>query len=165
LAVQVGLTLITLVLLFLNLRVLRPLQRLGDSGVELPTLVKRQLHFFHTTFEWWMWVAPVTCWLLSFSVSVWMENQSGHYRINRVVEFVAVSAAMIFGTYAITRLGYLPLIQRSLAALHDLEAQVTEQTQRVQKQRKYWIVAGAVLVIVLTASVVGGVVAWLAAAR
>jgi len=145
--------------------VLRPLRSLDDPSVELPTLVKRQIHFFHTTFEWWMWVAPLTCWLLSFSVTVWIENQGGQYRINQLVEFVAVSVAMVFGTYAISRLGYLPLIQRSLAAVHDLEAQVTEKTQRVQKQRKYWIVAMVVLTIALTASVVWGIVAWLSGTR
>lgn len=165
LAVQVALALITLTLLAFNLRVLRPLQSLDDPSVELPTLVKRQLHFFHTTFEWWLWVAPVTCWLLSFSVSVWMENQDGQYRINRLGVFVAASAAMILCTYAVFRLGHLPLIQRSLAALHDLEAQVTDQTRRVQKQRKYWIIAGALLAIALTLSAVWGLVTWMAATR
>lgn len=165
LAMHVGLTLITLVFLAFNLRVLRPLQGLDDPSVELPRLIKRQLHFFHTTFERWMWIAAVTSWLLSFSVSVWMENQGGQYRINHLVEFVAVSAAVVFGSYAILRLGHYPLIQRTLAALYDLHAQVTEETQRVQKQRKYWIIALVLLVVALTISVVWGILTWLAASH
>ena len=112
-----------------------------------------------------MWIAAATSWLLSFSVSVWMESQRGHYRINQVLEFIAVSVVMVLGTYVIFRLGHYPLIHRTLAALYDLEAQVTEQTQRAQKQRKYWIAAMLVLVILLTVSVVWGVTAWLAATR
>lgn len=163
LAVHAGLTLITLVFLVFNLGVLRPLRGLDDPSVELPTLVRQQLHFFHTTLKWWMWVGPVTCWLLSFSLSVWTDQQDGQYRINHVGKFVAMSAAVIFGLYAVYRLAHYPLIQRTLAALHDLEAQVTEQTRRVQKQRKYWIIAGILLAIALTISAVWGFQVWLSA--
>ncbi len=163
LGVHAGLTLITVVFLVVNFRVLRPLRGLDDASVELPALVRQQLYFFHSTLEWWMWVGPVTCWLLIFSLSVWMDQQDGQYRINHVGKFVAISAAIILGLYAVYRLAHYPLIQRTLAALHDLEAQVTEQTRRVQKQRKYWIVAGALLAIALTITAISGLVAWLAA--
>lgn len=165
LAVHVGVTLVTLASLAFNLRVRRELHNLDDPDVGLAVLVRRQLQFFHTTFEWWLWVVAVTPWILSFSVSVWMGNQHGQYRIEHVVEYVAVSVAMIFGCYALFRLGHYPIVQRTLAALHDLEAQVTEQTQRVDARRKYWIIAAVALVIVLTISVVLTMMAWLALTR
>jgi len=165
LTVHAGLTVATLAFLAFNLRVKRELRNLDDPTVGLAVLVRRQLKFFYTTFEWWLWVTAVTTWILSFSVSVWVENQHGHYRIEPVVEFVAVSAAMIFGCYALLRLGHYPMVQRTLAAVHDLEAQVTEQTQRIDVHRKYWIIAAVVLVIVLTISVVLTILAWLAATR
>jgi len=105
----------------------------------------------------------ITPWTLSFSISVWMENQRGHYRINQRIEFVAVSAAMIFGVYALSRVLYHPLVRRTLAALQDLEAQVMDQTRKVQAARKYWIIAMAILVLALLASVIYGILAWLSA--
>ena len=162
LTVHAGLTAVTLAFMTLSLHVKRDLRSLDDPSVGLAALVRRQLKFFHTTFEWWLWVAAVTTWVLSFSISVWVANQHDHYRIKSVVEFIAVSAAMIFGSYALFRLGHYPMIQRTLAALHDLEAQATEKTLRVQGHRKYWVIALVVLVVVLTVSVVLTIMAWLA---
>jgi len=50
-----------------------------------------------------------------------------------------------------------------LAALHDLESQLADRTQRVNAQRKYWVIGGALLVIALTCSVVWGIKVWLSA--
>jgi hypothetical protein len=163
LAVHGALTALTLGFMIDGLRVLRELLGLDDPRESLSALVRRQLHFFHTTFEGWRWIAAVTAWVLSFSVSVWMENQGGDYRINQVVEFVAVSAGLIFGGYAVMRLGHYPMVQRSLAALHDLESQLAERTERVNAQRKYWVIAGLVPVIALTLSVIWGIKVWLSA--
>ena len=163
LAVHAGLTALTLGFMIYALRMLQELRTLDDPRESLSALVRRQLRFFHTTFEGWLWMAAATAWLLSFSVSVWMENQGGGYRINRVIEFVAVSAGLIFGSYAIMRLRHYPMVQRSLAALHDLESQLTDQTERVNAQRKYWVIGGVLLVIALTLSVIWGIKVWLSA--
>jgi len=163
LAAHVAITAVTLACLVICARVLRELKTLDDPTQALTVLLKRQLRFFHTVFEWWLWVMAITVWTLSFSVSVWVENLRGHYRINQVIEFVAVSAALIFGTYALSRVLYRPMVQRTLAALHDLEAQIAEQTRKVAAVRKYWIAATVILVLALVASVIWGILTWLSA--
>jgi len=164
LVVHVAVTGVTLGCLTLCSRVLRELKGLDDPNVALMVLLKRQLRFFHTTFEWWLWIGGVMAWMLSFSVTFWMEDQRGHYRINHAVEFAAVSAAMVFGMYALSRVMYRPIVQRTLAALEDLDAQATNQTRRVAAARKYWIIVTVVLVLALTASVAWAILAWLGTA-
>jgi hypothetical protein len=163
--VHLVLTVMTLVFLSLSMRILRQLPGLDEPDQSVAVLVQRQIHFFHTTFEWWLWVASVTTWMLSFSVVVWIEDQVGRYRIVAPVEFVAISAVLIFGGYVLLRLGHYPMLQRTLAALRDLESQITEQTQRVQAWRKYWIVAAAILVVLVTAAMVWTISVWIAAMR
>ena len=159
------LTVVTLVFLALSLRVLRKLRCLDEADQSVAVLVQRQMRFFHTTFEWWLWVASVTTWMLSFSVVVWIEDQVGSYSIVAPVEFAAISAAVIFGGYALLRMWHYPMLQRTLAALHDLESQITEQTQRVQAWRKYWIVATGILVVLVTAAVVWTFSVWIGGTR
>ena len=50
-----------------------------------------------------------------------------------------------------------------LAALHDLESQLADQTERVSAQRKYWVIGGVLLVVALTCSIVWGIKVWLSA--
>jgi hypothetical protein len=163
--VHLVLTVMALVFLALSMRVERKLRGLDESDQSVAVLVQRQMRFFHSTFEWWLWVASVTTWMLSFSVVVWIEDQIGRYSIVAPVEFVAISAAVIFGGYALLRLGHYAMLQRTLAALHDLESQITEQTQRVQAWRRYWIIATGILVVLITAAVVWTIAVWIAAAR
>ena len=163
--VHLVLTIMILVFLALFMDVQRKLRGLDECDQSVAVLVKRQMRFFHSTFEWWLWVASVTTWVLSFSVVVWIEDQIGRYSIVAPVEFVAISAAVIFGGYALLRLGHYPMLQRTVAALHDLESQITEQTLRVQTWRKYWIIGTGILVVFIAAAVVWTIAVWIAAAR
>ena len=163
--VHLVLTFMTLVFLALSHRVLAKLRDLDESDQSVAVLVQRQMRFFQCTFEWWLWVAAVTTWMLSFSVVVWIEDHVGRYTIVAPVEFVAISAAVIFGGYALLRLGHYPMLQRTLAALQDLESQITEQTYRVQAWRKYWILATGILVVLITAAVVWTFAVWIGVTR
>ncbi len=163
LAVHAGLTVCTLGLFVLGLRVFRELRTLADPDENVALLVRKQLSFFHGTFEWWLWGWALTVWIFSFCVPVWLENQRGGYRIDNVIEFVAVSTGLTFGSYAIFRLGHLPMVQRALAALHDLESQITEQTERIEAQRKYWMIGVVLLFVALTVVVVWTIKVWLSA--
>ena len=163
LAVHAGLTAVTLGFFVLGLRVLRELRTCADPDENVAGLVQKQLSFFHSTFEWWLWAWALTVWMVSFCIPVWLENQRGGYRIDHVVEFVAVSAGLIFGSYALFRLGHLTMVQRSLAALHDLESQITEHTERIEARRKYWMIGAVLLVVALTVVVVWTIKVWLSA--
>ena len=71
--------------------------------------MRRQLRFFHTTFEWWVWTWALTVWMVSFCIVVWVENEGGVYRVGHVVGFAAVSVGLILGSYALMRLGHYPM--------------------------------------------------------
>jgi hypothetical protein len=164
LAVNAVLALVTLGFLLFGLRVQRELRELNDSAVSSATLVKRQLRFFHTTFEWWAWMWSITVWMMSYCVVVWIEDQGGGYRVGHITEFAAISACVILGSYALMRLGHYPMVRRSLATLQDLESQVVEETLRVESLRRYWVACAALLVIALAAIVAWTIKLWLSAA-
>lgn len=161
LVVHALLAAVTLAFFIFGLRMLRELRVLSDPAVSLVTLVRRQLRFFHTTFEWWIWMWSLTVWMVSFCIVVWVENHDGGYRIGHVTEFAAVSAGMIFGSYALMRLGSYPMVRRTVAALQDLESQANEETRSVQSLRKYWVVGTFLLVVALAVAVVWTCQVWL----
>jgi len=161
LAVHASLAAATLGFFVFGLRVLRESRALDDASASVAVLVRKQLHFFHRTFEGWLWAWALMIWVLVFSVTVWMENQRGGYHLDHVVELVAVSAGLIFGSYALLRLGHTPMVHRSLAALHDLDSQLTEQTERLEARRKYWVIGAVLLVLALAAVVVWTIRLWL----
>lgn len=163
LVVHAALTGVTLVFFVFGLRVLRELRALDDPAASLTALVKRQLRFFHTTFEWWLWIWALTVWMVSFCLVVWVENEGGGYRVGHVVACAAVSVGLIFGSYALMRLGHYPMLRRSLAALHDLESQIADQTVRAQSLQKYWVIGTVLLVIALTVAVAWTCKVWLSA--
>lgn len=162
-AVHGVLTVAALGFAIFGIRVLRELQVLDDHNEGLVVLVRRQLRFFHTTFEWWLWAWALTVWMVSFCIPVWLENQRNGYRTEHVVEFVAVSAALVFGSYALFRIGHYPMVQRSLAALYDLEAQISDHTQRVQSYRKFWTIGAVVLFVAVLVAVVWTFTVWFSA--
>jgi hypothetical protein len=53
------------------------------------------------------------------------------------------------------------MVQRSFAALHTLESQITVQTERIGARRKYWMIGIALLVVVLAILVVWTFRVWL----
>ena len=161
LVLHAALTGVTLGFFVFGLGVLRALRTLDDPAATLTTLVRRQLRFFHTTFEWWLVTWALTVWMVSFCIVVWVENEGGVYRVGHVVRYAAVSVGLILGSYALMRLGHYPMRRRSLAALHDLESQIADQTVRAQSHLKYWAIGTVLLVIALTASVAWTCNMWL----
>jgi hypothetical protein len=163
LAVHATLAAVTLGFFIFGLSVLRELRSIETPDEPLTTLVRRQLRFFHSSFEWWIWMWSLTIWMSSFCLVVWVENQGTGFQINHVTEYAAVSACVILGSYVLFRLGHYPMIRRALATLHDLESQTCEETQRVQSLRKYWVIGTALLVVALTVTVAWTVKLWLSA--
>jgi hypothetical protein len=141
----------------------RRLREMDRPDVDLATLVNRQLRFFHGAYEGWLLAFAAATWLLSMSITAWVESRGDGFRIVHPVEFVAVSVVQVLLTLVLLRFAHAPLVQRAVAALEDLQAQVADQTHRIESRRGLRRVLFVIVVVVLTGTVLGGFWAWLSA--
>lgn len=154
LAVQAAVTVLTLAFLVHTgsvLREARGLERLDD---DLASIVRRRLRFFETRYGVWLWLAAASVSLASWAVSTFVDNAGGRYPINRPGTFIGTLLGEIIFVYAAFRLAHGPFLAESRAVLHDLEAQVLDETQalpelraRWKRVRLVWIVVGAILLL------------------
>lgn len=138
LAVQATVTVLTLACLVYTGRVLREARGLETVDDELGSIVRRRLRFYETRYGVWLWVAAASVALASWAVSTLIDNAGGQYRINQPLTFVATVLGQIAFVYIVLRLAHRPFLAESHAVLHDLEAQVLDQTRVLPEQRARW---------------------------
>lgn len=138
LAVQGAVTLLTLAFLVYTgsvLREARGLERLDD---DLASIVRRRLRFFETRYGVWLWLAAASVPLAGWAVSTYVDNADGRYPINRPGTVVATLLGQVILVYAALRIAHWPLLAESRAILHDLEAQVRDETRALPERRTRW---------------------------
>lgn len=156
LGVNIALTIVVAGLLGFGVHLIGEMRRLDDLAEGLAVLVRRQLHFFRTKYQVWLGIVTLGIWLLGFAVSLYMYHEEGQYRV-RPDWFLAVFVvAQVLIIYVMVRVAHHPMSQRIVAALRDVEAQVTEQTQRFEKGQKYRLLIG-ILAVILGAALFMGI--------
>ena len=78
-----------------------------------------------------------------------VDNQDGHYRINRPGLFVGISIAIVLFMYGVMKVAHYPFVKELQAILSDLENQVTEATDKVALLRRSWRYWSILLAVVL----------------
>lgn len=139
------------------------LRRIGRADRPLAETIEARLGFIRRRVEPWLAMAATTPWLMTFAISTLVDNERGTYRINHPLEFGLVSAAMLVGMYVVLRLALLPVVVEMRAQLHDLRAQVLDETRRAEATRsraRAWTVVG---VIALALAVLFTLALWLGA--
>jgi len=138
LAVQAAVTVLTMGFLVYTgfvLREARGLERLDD---DLASIVRRRLRFFERQYGVWLWLAAASVSLASWAVGTLVDNAGGQFRINRPVTFVATVLGQILIVYGALRVAHQPFLAESRAILHDLEAQVLDETRVLPERRARW---------------------------
>jgi hypothetical protein len=67
-----------------------------------------------------------------------LDDAGGQHRINRPVTFVATLLGQVLVVYAALRVAHQPFLAESRAVLHDLEAQVLDETRALPERRARW---------------------------
>lgn len=138
LAVQGAVTLLTLAILVYTGSVLREARRLERLDDDLASIVRRRLRFFETRYGVWLWLAAASVSLAGWAVSTFVDNVGGTYPINRPGTVVATLLGQTIVVYAAFRAAHWPLLAESRAILHDLEAQVRDETRALPELRARW---------------------------
>jgi len=163
LVVNISLTLLVVGFLGFGAHLVSEMRRLDDLAEGLADLVRRQLRFFKTKYQVWLGIVSLAIWLLCFAVSLYLYNQDGHYHIQPDWFLAGFTVVQMLIIYAIVRLAHYPMAQRILAALQDLEAQATEQTQSIESSQKYRMLMLGLAFLVGAALFVGLLLHFLAA--
>jgi hypothetical protein len=140
--VDIALTLLAAGFAAFGAHIIAEMRRLDNYGDGLAVVVRRQLEFFRTKYQVWLVVVALGIWLLGFAVSLYLYNENGHYRVHQDMFLVGFTAAQLVIIYAIVRVAHYPFLQRILAALHDIDAQVAERTQTFERGQKYRVLIG-----------------------
>jgi hypothetical protein len=154
LAVQGAVTVLTIGFLVYTGFLLREARGLESLDDDLASIVRRRLRFFERQYGAWLWLAAGSVSLASWAVGTLVDNAGGQFRINRPVTFVATLIGQILFVYAALRVAHRPFLAESRAMLHDLEAQVLDETRALPDQRarwrrvqQLWIAAGVILLL------------------
>ena len=149
LSVQLAVTLISLGFLTYGIHVLRDFVRIDRADESLLVRLRRRLRFYQTKYEIWLWIVVGTVYLLQFAVNTMIDNQDGHYRINRPGFFVGISIVFVLFMYGVMKVAHYPFVKELQAILSDLENQITEATDKVALLRRSWRYWSILLAVVL----------------
>jgi hypothetical protein len=134
------------------------LGKLDRADLPVAEDVRRHLRFYEKDYARWLWMSSASIVMLSLAIGCVIDNDGGHYRINKPLLFFGIQALMLFGTYAVYRVTHAPFVDELRHSLYDLENQILERSGSLQvRQARFrpWI---WVLVAVLLAFVLLGVV-------
>lgn len=162
LVAQLGTIAVAGVLVAVGGRLLREILRIERADEPLIQALERRLNFVRTKYELWLWAAALSTVLLAFTVTTLIDNQGGIYRINQPAVFYGTLGGMLLFLYATGKLASYPAIREMRAALADLEAGTTGRIEATPARRRifFWLAFAAT--ILLTATLVLGVLAALA---
>ena len=161
LAVQGGLALCALAFGAHAVHLHGEVRRLHRMDETLATALQRRIEFYRSTAPTWMWLAALSLVVFTFALNSLIDNAEGHYAINKPMVFVGLQVAMVLVLVASFRAVHAPHLRRAKAALADLEAQVLDQSESVERELARWKTWHMVLVALLTVLLLlGAWVAW-----
>ena len=154
---QIGLTLLGVMFGIYGIHLLREIRIIDRADESVMALLKRRLRFYRTKFEIWNFMMAATLVLLTFAVTSYVDNDSGHYRINRVEIFIIFSAMQFAFMYGINKIAQYPIRKEMKLFLSDLEANVMVGTQALVVFRKRWRIWVIIFFIIGTILLVLGI--------
>lgn len=154
---QIGLTLLGVLFAAYGIRLLHEIRIIDRADESVLALLRRRRRFYRTKFEIWNFMMAATLVLLSFAVTSYVDNDNGHYRINRVEIFIIFSVLQFAFMFGVNKIAQYPIRKEMKIFLSDLEAKVMEGTQTLAGLRKRWRVWIIIFFIIGTVLLVLGI--------
>jgi hypothetical protein len=138
LVAEIGVTLAAVAMIPFGVHVLGQLGRIDRGDEPVFDALRRRLRFYTTTYEIWMWAAGLTTAMLGFVIATYIDNQGGHYPINKPVFFWGTMVAMVLVVYGAGKLASYPVVREMCDALLDLQEDGTGRIERLPELRRRW---------------------------
>jgi hypothetical protein len=161
LMVQIGLALLAAMFGIYGICLLREIRIIEGADGSMMAMLKRLLRFYRTKFEIWNFMMSATLLLLTFAVCSYVDNDYGHFRINRAHVFVIVCVLQFAFMYGVNKIGQHPLRKEMKIIMSDLEVYGVDGTQTIAALRKRWRMWATIFVIIGTLLLLYGI--WRAA--
>lgn len=132
----------------------REINNYSDS---LQNLIKKQLWFYRRPYEIWLVLVSVSMIILSTNVNLYIDNDNGSYAINNKLMVIGVTLAawlIIYGALKATSLRGLRTLK---AYLYDLQQGALDQSEGLERTKKRYLWLWVVVCLLLTASLVFGI--------
>jgi hypothetical protein len=137
--------------------VLRELIIMRNMNADISTTIKRRLRFYRTRYEIWMIMIGITVLMLAMAINMRTDIMDGTYRINRPLVFAGTMAFTFAFCYGIMKIALYPTVRELKAFLSDLEAQVRNETVRVEGLKFRWRIWGVILFFLALAFLILGI--------
>lgn len=153
LVAELGITLTAGILLVFGVHVSRELRRIARADESLMDALRRRLAFVRSKYELWLWAAALTCLLLVFALTTFIDNRNGVYRINQPLVFWGTLAGVLVLVYGSGKLATYAPMREMRDALEDLQAGTTARIEAIPARRRvvFWVMLAATLLLTATA--------------
>jgi hypothetical protein len=157
LAVESGLLGLSLIFIGYGIFIFMKIREINNFSKDIRELLESKIKFLRLHYEIWLIITAVAVWTLSFALNTLIDNQDGLYRINRIGVFVLTTLAMLVFIYGAQKLSAEISLRTLKAFLSDLENCYLDQTSKIESRRKKLRWVYFVLIIILTITVVLGI--------
>lgn len=131
-------------------------REINNYSESLHTLITKQLRFFRRPYEWWLILSTISVLILINNVNLNVDNINGTYTINNKMLYFGISIGVLLLIYGTQKLASLYSLRSIKAYLSDLEKGVLDQSAQLERSRRRLIWVYLAIMILLTASMVLG---------
>lgn len=149
---------VTIGILVYGIDIFYKFREINNYSDSLGKLIGKQLRFFKRPYEIWLILSSISALILMTNLNLFIDNDNGTYAINNKAVFVGVSLAALLFIYGSQKIASLHSLRSLRAYLDDLQKGVLDQSERLERSKKKYLWFWVVLALLLTASMVAGIV-------
>jgi len=124
--------------------------QISHGNFDLITAINRKLKAYGTHYEVWMWIGAVSSLFLIFALNTLIDNDQGTYRINRPIFFAVISLSVLLFIYGVQKIAQFMAVREIKVYLTDLQNELLEGSQRLEKAKRRYRIITVILVIIFT---------------
>ena len=147
---------VTIGILIYGIDIFYRLREINNYSESLHSLILKQLRFFKKPYEIWLILASVSAIILMTNVNLFIDNDNGIYVINNKVMFVGVTLGALLLIYGTQKVASLRSLRSLKAYLSDLQKGMLDQSGQLERSKKKLVWFYVAVFILLTASMVLG---------
>ena len=155
--ILVPMLLLTIGILVYGIDIYYRFREINNYSESLHLLITRQLRFFRSPYEWWLILSSISVVILTVNINLFIDNTNGTYAVNNKVLFYGIIFGLLLFIYGALKMTSLFSLRSVKAYLSDLEKGALDQSEKLEKSRKKLTWVYVSIMILLTASLVMGV--------
>jgi len=146
----------TIGLLVYSIDIFYRLRAITNYSESLTSLIGKQLRFFRKPYEIWLVLSSISAIVLIININLFIDNDNGTYAINNKIMVIGVILTALLFIYGGQKVVSMRNLRSLKAYLDDLQKGGLDQSEKLERTKKKYIWLWVVVFILLTASMVFG---------